>query len=50
MSDFGGADTPVDLTTMSRSETQNKNTTNHHIIGSVARSDLRRVWEFWPFV
>ena len=40
MSDFGGADR-VDLTMMSRSETQNKNTTNHHIIGSVARPALR---------
>ena len=36
MSDFGGADTLVDLTMMSRSDTQNKNTTNHHIISSVA--------------
>ena len=40
MSDFGGADTLVDLTMMSRRETQNKSTTNHHIIGSVARLAL----------
>jgi hypothetical protein len=49
MSDFGGADTLVDLTMMSRSETQNKNTTNHHIIGSIARPAVR-FCEFRPFV
>jgi hypothetical protein len=44
-----GANEPVNFTIRSRTETQSKNTTNHHIIASVPLCCFSTV-EFHPFI